>query len=161
MKPPSEFTPAGTADGDPTRRTILARSRKLQQQHSGDSSSSTSVVSLNGGTATPVLFGCVTDEQGQIYRQKADGILGLADEALSVPKQLAGSGATSDTFTLCYGSHSGVKRNSQQGSTQAGECTMRAKRKPRAQHTVAGPTSYSTHIVMSSDVMMLSVEWIG
>lgn len=111
LKPPSDDSSDGASDVGPNRRTILSSNRKLQQP-TGDSSPSNSVVSSSGGIAAPVIFGCVTDERGQIFRQKADGILGLADEALSVPRQLSGSNATSDAFTICYGSHSGANSSS-------------------------------------------------
>jgi hypothetical protein len=118
LKPPSEPMVGENVGSEPTsgtrryKRTILSSNRKLGQ-NTGDLDVSTDnnnvAVTSNGGVSAPVLFGCVSDERGQIYRQKADGILGLADEALSIPSQLAGSRATSATFTLCYGTNSGMQ----------------------------------------------------
>jgi Xylanase inhibitor N-terminal len=118
LTPPSEpIMDAHVGSNPSTRakrnhRTILSSNRKLRrptQNLDVSTEGDNAVVTSNGGVASPVLFGCVTDERGQIYRQKADGILGLADEPLSFPNQLAGYGATSATFTLCYGSNSGVQ----------------------------------------------------
>lgn len=36
----------------------------------------------------PVVFGCETQETGEIYRQEADGIMGLGNSAVSVVNQV-------------------------------------------------------------------------
>lgn len=111
LQPPSSA--AESVDGGqttPHQRTFLSSGRRLQQS-AGDGSKGAVKSPSTDGVAAPILFGCVTDERGQIYRQKADGILGLADEDLSVPNQLATAGAIADTFTLCYGAHSGEQTN--------------------------------------------------
>jgi Xylanase inhibitor N-terminal len=79
----------------------LRVSRKLQQRDGNASIASTS-------TGVRVAFGCVADERGQIYSQRADGILGLADEPLAIPAQLAAVGVAGNTFTLCYGPSGGA-----------------------------------------------------
>ena len=36
----------------------------------------------------PVVFGCETQETGEIYSQEADGIMGLGNSAVSVVNQV-------------------------------------------------------------------------
>eukprot|EP00271_Cylindrocystis_brebissonii_P006838 TRINITY_DN19687_c0_g1_i2.p1 TRINITY_DN19687_c0_g1~~TRINITY_DN19687_c0_g1_i2.p1 ORF type:complete len:524 (-),score=110.06 TRINITY_DN19687_c0_g1_i2:317-1888(-) len=50
-----------------------------------------------------ILFGCETRETGDLYSQKADGIIGLGRGPLSIINQLVLEGATEDVFSLCYG----------------------------------------------------------
>eukprot|EP00191_Tetraselmis_sp_GSL018_P003793 CAMPEP_0177598816 /NCGR_PEP_ID=MMETSP0419_2-20121207/12605_1 /TAXON_ID=582737 /ORGANISM="Tetraselmis sp., Strain GSL018" /LENGTH=521 /DNA_ID=CAMNT_0019091395 /DNA_START=616 /DNA_END=2181 /DNA_ORIENTATION=+ len=56
-----------------------------------------------GGNAVRVNFGCETQETGEIYRQAADGIMGLGVSEVSIPFQLAKSGAIEPMFSLCFG----------------------------------------------------------
>jgi hypothetical protein len=57
----------------------------------------------DGAPGAPVVFGCETRETGEIFRQRADGLLGLGDSDASVVNQLAGAGEIADAFTLCLG----------------------------------------------------------
>eukprot|EP00892_Ulva_mutabilis_P012167 jgi/Ulvmu1/9322/UM050_0071.1 len=57
--------------------------------------------------SVPVTFGCDNFESGELYRQTADGITGLADDPLSITKQLAGAGAIAPEFTICFGHDGG------------------------------------------------------
>lgn len=50
-----------------------------------------------------ILFGCETEETGDLFNQKADGIIGLGRGPLGIVDQLVGQGALADTFSLCYG----------------------------------------------------------
>ncbi|PPS19684.1 hypothetical protein GOBAR_AA00903 [Gossypium barbadense] len=50
-----------------------------------------------------IVFGCETEETGELYRQHADGIIGLGRGDLSIVDQLAEKGVISDSFSLCYG----------------------------------------------------------
>lgn len=52
---------------------------------------------------TRILFGCETSETGDLYSQRADGIIGMGKGQLSIMNQLVGSGATENQFSLCYG----------------------------------------------------------
>lgn len=49
------------------------------------------------------VFGCEIVETGDLYSQRADGIMGLGRGRLSVVDQLVEKGAISDSFSLCYG----------------------------------------------------------
>lgn len=48
-------------------------------------------------------FGCENVETGDLYSQRADGIMGLGSGDLSIMDQLVGKGVISDSFSLCYG----------------------------------------------------------
>jgi hypothetical protein len=50
-----------------------------------------------------LLFGCETTETGDLYLQRADGIMGLGRGPLSLVDQLVESGEMADSFSLCYG----------------------------------------------------------
>jgi hypothetical protein len=60
-----------------------------------------------GAHSAPVVFGCQRKETGEIYRQDADGILGLSAAPLSLPSQLSGTGAVDAEFTVCFGADGG------------------------------------------------------
>lgn len=49
------------------------------------------------------VFGCENVETGDLYSQKADGIMGLGRGELSIVDQLVDRGVISDSFSLCYG----------------------------------------------------------
>ncbi|MED6137091.1 hypothetical protein PIB30_061709 [Stylosanthes scabra] len=49
------------------------------------------------------VFGCENVETGDLYRQHADGIMGLGRGELSIMDQLVEKKAISDSFSLCYG----------------------------------------------------------
>lgn len=57
----------------------------------------------DGGPGVPVIFGCETRETGEIFRQRADGILGLGNSDTSLLHQLVDAGAIDDVFGLCFG----------------------------------------------------------
>lgn len=50
-----------------------------------------------------LVFGCETLETGDIYDQKADGIMGLGRGSFSIVDQLAERNAMTSSFSLCYG----------------------------------------------------------
>lgn len=49
------------------------------------------------------VFGCETRETGDLYSQRADGIMGLGRGRLSVMDQLVDKRVIGDSFSLCYG----------------------------------------------------------
>lgn len=49
------------------------------------------------------VFGCENQETGDLYSQRADGIMGLGRGDLSIVDQLVEKGLISDSFSLCYG----------------------------------------------------------
>ncbi|KAG8497454.1 hypothetical protein CXB51_008756 [Gossypium anomalum] len=49
------------------------------------------------------VFGCENEETGDLYSQRADGIMGLGRGDLSLVDQLVEKGVISDSFSLCYG----------------------------------------------------------
>lgn len=55
----------------------------------------------------PVVFGCELQETGELYRQNADGLMGLGLSQISIPTQLAAAGAIDDGFALCFGGFEG------------------------------------------------------
>lgn len=57
------------------------------------------------GTLGPerLVFGCETAESGDIYDQKADGIMGLGRGHLSIVDQLVEHNVMTAAFSLCYG----------------------------------------------------------
>ncbi|GLT54826.1 hypothetical protein SLA2020_279920 [Shorea laevis] len=49
------------------------------------------------------VFGCENVETGDLYSQRADGIMGLGSGDLSIMDQLVDKGVINDSFSLCYG----------------------------------------------------------
>ncbi|KAM3709206.1 hypothetical protein ACJW31_02G155400 [Castanea mollissima] len=49
------------------------------------------------------VFGCENQETGDLYSQRADGIMGLGRGDLSIVDQLVEKGLINDSFSLCYG----------------------------------------------------------
>ncbi|OVA01001.1 Peptidase A1 [Macleaya cordata] len=64
------------------------------------------IVSFGNGSALEpqrAVFGCENMETGDLYSQRADGIMGLGRGPLSILDQLVDRGVISDSFSLCYG----------------------------------------------------------
>ncbi|WCJ35518.1 Eukaryotic aspartyl protease family protein [Euphorbia peplus] len=49
------------------------------------------------------VFGCENSETGDLFSQRADGIMGLGRGPLSIVDQLVDKEAVGDSFSLCYG----------------------------------------------------------
>lgn len=50
-----------------------------------------------------VVFGCELQETGDLYTQKADGILGMGKGPLGIVDQLSQLKVMDEVFSLCYG----------------------------------------------------------
>lgn len=59
----------------------------------------------NESELTPkrAVFGCENVETGDLFSQRADGIMGLGRGRLSIVDQLVEKDVISDSFSLCYG----------------------------------------------------------
>ncbi|KAK9790119.1 hypothetical protein WJX73_003557 [Symbiochloris irregularis] len=55
----------------------------------------------------PIVFGCETRETGEIFRQQADGLMGLGNSDISIVNQLVKAGEIDDVFSLCFGGMDG------------------------------------------------------
>ncbi|KAJ8772563.1 hypothetical protein K2173_027740 [Erythroxylum novogranatense] len=101
-----------------TFRNTSCNSRKLCRfaRHYLEQSSSSGflvddVISFGGGSEFErqrIVFGCAEQETGEIYSQRADGIMGLRADRLSIVDQLVDQGVISNSFSLCFGSSGGV-----------------------------------------------------
>lgn len=61
----------------------------------------------DGAAPAPVVFGCETRETGEIFRQRADGLLGLGRSPNSLLQQLVTLGEVDNAFSICFGSVDG------------------------------------------------------
>ncbi|GIL60482.1 hypothetical protein Vafri_15027 [Volvox africanus] len=50
-----------------------------------------------------MVFGCENGETGEIYRQMADGIMGMGNNHNAFQSQLVARGVIDDVFSLCFG----------------------------------------------------------
>ena len=85
--------------------------RCLYTRHYAENSSSSGVLAsdiISLGDASTILnaritFGCEMRETGDLYTQKADGILGMGKGPLGIVDQLTQLKAMDEVFSLCYG----------------------------------------------------------
>lgn len=62
------------------------------------------VLSIHDGMpGIPVKFGCETRETGEIFKQQADGLLGLGKSDNSLIQQLVNRNIIENQFSLCFG----------------------------------------------------------
>jgi hypothetical protein len=54
----------------------------------GHASSSNSSAGNSSSRTVEVVFGCENVETGEIYRQRVDGVLGMGNNANSLPRQV-------------------------------------------------------------------------
>eukprot|EP00887_Chlorella_sp_A99_P005894 scaffold1.g5894.t1 len=79
-------------------------SRSYAEQSSSSGVLVEDVASLHdGGPGAPLIFGCETRETGEIFKQRADGLVGLGNSEASVVNQLVKAGLIDDVFSLCFG----------------------------------------------------------
>ncbi|EFJ40170.1 hypothetical protein VOLCADRAFT_108309 [Volvox carteri f. nagariensis] len=50
-----------------------------------------------------LVFGCVNGERGELYRQMADGLMGMGNNHNAFQSQLVANGIIDDVFSLCFG----------------------------------------------------------
>lgn len=55
------------------------------------------------GPGIPIKFGCETRETGEIFKQQADGLLGLGKSEGSLVQQLVDKSIIDNQFSLCFG----------------------------------------------------------
>lgn len=80
--------------------------RRYAEQSSSSGVLGEDVISFGNESALVpqrAVFGCENMETGDLYSQRADGIMGLGRGQLSVMDQLVEKGVISDSFSLCYG----------------------------------------------------------
>ncbi|GIL44101.1 hypothetical protein Vafri_1644 [Volvox africanus] len=57
----------------------------------------------DGQPPVNVVFGCVNGERGELYRQMADGLMGMGNNNNAFQSQLVANGVIDDVFSLCFG----------------------------------------------------------
>ncbi|KAI4389876.1 hypothetical protein MLD38_002050 [Melastoma candidum] len=80
--------------------------RRYAEMSSSSGVLGTDIISFgNSSELSPqhAMFGCETAESGDLYSQRADGIMGLGRGQLSIVDQLVQKDAIDDSFSLCYG----------------------------------------------------------
>ncbi|AES94605.2 eukaryotic aspartyl protease family protein [Medicago truncatula] len=100
---PVKCTPDCNCDGD-TNQCMY--DRQYAEMSSSSGVLGEDVVSFgNLSELAPqrAVFGCENDETGDLYSQRADGIMGLGRGDLSIMDQLVDKKVISDSFSLCYG----------------------------------------------------------
>lgn len=100
---PVKCTPDCNCDGD-TNQCMY--DRQYAEMSSSSGVLGEDVVSFgNLSELAPqrAVFGCENDETGDLYSQRADGIMGLGRGDLSIMDQLVDKKVISNSFSLCYG----------------------------------------------------------
>lgn len=78
--------------------------RSYAEQSSSSGILMEDVVSIHDDRAgIPVRFGCETRETGEIFKQQADGLLGLGKSEESLVQQLVNKNIIDNQFSLCFG----------------------------------------------------------
>jgi len=78
--------------------------RSYAEQSSSSGILMEDVLSIHDGKAgIPVRFGCETRETGEIFKQQADGLLGLGKSEDSLVQQLVNKKVIDNQFSLCFG----------------------------------------------------------
>lgn len=80
--------------------------RRYAEQSTSSGVLSEDIISFgNESSLVPqrAVFGCETEETGDLFSQHADGIMGLGRGSLSVVDQLVNKHLIGDSFSLCFG----------------------------------------------------------
>eukprot|EP00899_Mesostigma_viride_P019467 jgi/Mesvir1/27521/Mv07283-RA.1 len=105
--------PCGGSECAATASSRCVGARCTYYRHYAEQSSTSGVVAtdvlrIGGYLVLPgFVFGCETQEGGDIYSQEADGILGLGKDSVSLPTQLAKQRSHDDLFAICFGGFAG------------------------------------------------------
>lgn len=89
-----------------TKKQQCKYERRYAEQSTSEGLLGVDLVSFgNSSTLGPerLVFGCETAETGDIYEQRADGIMGLGRGSLSIIDQLVALNVMTASFSLCYG----------------------------------------------------------
>ncbi|CAK8539666.1 unnamed protein product [Lathyrus sativus] len=100
---PIKCTPDCNCDGD---KNQCMYERQYAEMSSSSGLLGEDVVSFGNLSELPpqrAVFGCENDETGDLYSQRADGIMGLGRGDLSIMDQLVDKKVISNSFSLCYG----------------------------------------------------------
>ncbi|KAK1555741.1 hypothetical protein Q3G72_030710 [Acer saccharum] len=95
--------PDCTCDSD---RKLCIYDRRYAEMSSSSGVLGEDIVSFgNESELVPqrAVFGCENVETGDLYTQRADGIIGLGRGQISIVDQLVDKGVISNSFSLCYG----------------------------------------------------------
>lgn len=89
------------------RARVCTYSRRYQEASSSAGVLLRDAVRVGSLRQDPFTFGCETEETGAIFRQRADGVLGLGDGPSSLMNQLHGGGTIANAFAFCIGREGG------------------------------------------------------
>lgn len=100
---PLKCNPDCNCDSD---RNICVYERRYAEMSSSSGVLGEDVISFGSESELVpqrAVFGCENLETGDLYSQRADGIMGLGRGRVSIVDQLVDKDVIGDSFSLCYG----------------------------------------------------------